>query len=99
MLFQSDRKYLKMNDRFISSYFDFKNKDIFGILRYKENINFEETIKLIESCYSFGRFSAFLFLETYGEIFECEFSNNKLDWNNGQTVTSGILNVLGKDKR
>ena len=98
LLFQSDRKYVKMNNRFINGYFDFKKSGIFELLRNKEIIDLAKTVKLIEQCYSFGRFSAFLFLETYGAMFNREFVNNQLDWIDGATVTSGLLNVLGKDK-
>lgn len=98
LLFQSDRKYVKMNNRFINGYFDFKKSGIFELLRNKEIIDLSKTVKLIEQCYSFGRFSAFLFLETYGAMFNKEFVNNQLDWIDGATVTSGLLNVLGRDK-
>lgn len=99
LLFQSDRKYVKINDRFIGGYFDFKKQDIFGKLRDKTFVDLEKAVEMVEKCYSYGRFSAFLFLETYGTIFNCEFLNNKLDWKNGSTVTSGMFNVLGQDDK
>lgn len=98
LIFQSDRKYVKMNNSFVGAYLDFKNRKIFDKLRGKATLDLENTVKLIEECYGFGRFSAFLFIETYDAIFNCRFTDNKLDWQNGSTVTSGMFNVLGQDE-
>lgn len=98
LIFQSDRKYVKMNNSFVGAYRDFKKRKIFDKLRGKKILDFNDTVKLVEQCYGFGRFSAFLFIETYDAIFECEFTDNKLDWEHGSTVTSGMFNVLGEDE-
>ena len=97
LLFQSDRKYIKICNRFAKSYEDFWNNNIYEKL--SETEDFDKAIKIIENCYGFGRFSAFLFMETYGAVFGKKYTNNKLDWKNGATVTSGMFNVLGLDKK
>lgn len=96
LIFQSDRKYVKMNDKFVKTYFDF-NRDIFQQLKKVKQINLEYFVKKIEKCFFFARFSAFLFLEAYSCVFDKKIVNNKIDWLNGSTVTSGMLNVLGRD--
>lgn len=97
LLFQSDRKYVKMNDRFAQAYSEFWHNGVFESL--KKTNDLAEAVTVVENCYGFGRFSAFLFLETYGVIFGKTFTNNKLDWKNGATVTSGLFNVLGLDEQ
>lgn len=96
LLFQSDRKYVKICDRFAKAYQDFWGNGVFEKLERTNDL--EKSVNIVEKCFGFGRFSAFLFLETYGAIFNKNFVNNKLDWKNGATVTSGLFNVLGKDK-
>lgn len=98
LLFQSDRKYVKLNDRFIDGYFSVKLSGIYDYLDGEEVLDLEKCVNMVENCYSFGRFSAFLLLETYSNVFNRNFTNNKLDWLHGSTVTSGMLNVLGYDK-
>lgn len=99
LIFQSDRKYVKMNNSFVGAYIDFKKRKIFDKLRGQKILDLENTVNLIQECYGFGRFSAFLFIETYDAIFDCKFTDNKLDWLNGSTVTSGMFNVLGEDEK
>lgn len=98
LVFQSDRKYVKMNNSFVKAFFEMKKSKVFNNLYGQKIINFDNAVKQIENCYFFGRFSAFLFLETYCCIFDKTCSNNKIDWKNGSTVTSGLLNVLYRDK-
>lgn len=100
MVFQSDRKYIKMGKRFngvlelwktkISSY---DNSRWFngGVLDLKE------AIKDVERWYMFGRFSAFLFLESYATMIGVAVSNTTIDWKHGDTATSGLLNLFGDD--
>ena len=100
MVFQSDRKYIKMGNRFkdllelwkttITSY---NNSKWFanGVL------DLQEAIKDVENWYMFGRFSAFLFLESYATMIGVAVSNTTIDWKNGDTATSGLLNLYGDD--
>ena len=97
LVFQSDRKYVKMNDTFIGSCLDLFEKNVFGYLYSQDVIDVEKSVKYIEGVKYFGRVSAFLLIETYCCLFDKKCCNNKLDWKNGSTVTSGILNVLGRD--
>lgn len=99
LLFQSDRKYVKMNDMFVSAWQDFAEKHIFEQLDKQDVIDVEQAIKIVQGVKYFGRFSAFLFLECYCCLFDKACKNNKLDWQNGNTVTSGMFNVLGEDEK
>lgn len=97
IIFQSDRKYVKIDNAFVKAYFDFKGKKIFELLDPEKQLNLESCVKLLENCFFFGRFSAFLFIEAYSCVFEKEVVGFKIDWKNGQTVTSGLLNAIGRD--
>lgn len=97
LIFQSDRKYVKMNNSFVRAYRDFMNSGVFGWLDICPSIQIEEAVKRIEKCYFYSRFSAFLFIETYSCVFDKPVFGFKIDWLNGSTVTSGLLNVLGRD--
>lgn len=97
LVFQSDRRWVKFNNLFCSSFFDFMEKKIFDYLECKIEIDVFEFVNLVEGVKYFGRFSAFLFLEIYCCLFDKVCINNKLDWKKGLTVTSGILNVMGED--
>lgn len=97
LIFQSDRKYIKINNAFNRAFFDFYAKKVFDYLDNKQEIDIEDAVNKIEKVFFFKRFSAFLFLEVYCCLFDKKTINIKLDWKNGSTVTSGILNVLGQD--
>lgn len=96
LIFQSDRKYVKINDKFLPAFFEF-DRNIFKTIKKLDKIDMQNIVLEVEKCYFFARFSAFLFIEAYSCIFDKEIVNNKLDWLNGSTVTSGLLNVLGLD--
>lgn len=99
LLFQSDRKYVKMNDMFVPALEDFLNKGVFEYLDRQEKINVEEFVRVISNVRYFGRFSSFLFLDCYDCLFDKTSYNNKLNWYEGSTVTSGMFNVLGEDDK
>lgn len=100
MIFQSDRKYIKMKDRF-KKLLDFWRVHLQKYDTYKWFIdgvlNLDTAISDVEKWYMFGRFSAFLFLETYATLLDAEVSNTCIDWINGDTATSGLLNLFGDD--
>lgn len=100
MVFQSDRKYIKMGNRFngvlklwINSISSYDNSKWFngGVL------DLHTAIKDVEKWYMFGRFSAFLFLESYATMIGVAVSNTTIDWKHGDTATSGLLNLFGDD--
>lgn len=98
LIFQSDRRWVKMNDEFIKSFDSFIDSGIFKKLSKKETIDVSEAIDCICKCYYFSRFSAFLFLEAYITVFDKKTKKDKIDWKKGDTATSGLLNVINLDK-
>lgn len=101
LIFQSDRKYVKMKDHF-NKCIDFyknnlNNKDVFANEINDKKIDIQKSLNKIQCWYLFGRFSAYLFLETFICLMDLDFENTSIDWLNGSTVTSGILNVFGLD--
>ena len=102
ILFQSDRKYMKMKDNFERAVEDYQNNhklvDDF-LYKTKENgvINLKKAIKYVSSWVMYGRFASFLFLETFVELTGIDIENTTIDWKNGDTATSGLLNVFGYD--
>lgn len=97
LIFQSDRKYVKIDNAFVRAYFDFIKNGIFKEFDKYEAIDIEKAVKTICKSYFFARFSAFLFIETYSVVFDKRVDGFKIDWKNGSTVTSGLLNVVGRD--
>ena len=103
ILFQSDRKYMKMKDNFerCMEYFYQNNRDgrafIKSVIDTGNTINLEKAIKTVSKWVMFGRFASFLFLETLVELTQYEIINTTIDWKNGDTATSGLLNLYGYD--
>lgn len=102
LIFQSDRKYIRMKDSFervlrfflrISSAEDFENRvSVAGIISLKKAIPYVSSWEL------FGRFSAFLFLETFVELTGKPIENASIEWKKGNTATSGLLDIFGYDQ-
>lgn len=101
IVFQSDRKYIKMGDRFevvLEQFECISSADNFlrsvcddGVL------SLEKAIPQVCTWAMFGRFSAFLFLETLAELTGIEVTNSKICWADGDTATSGLMNIFGYD--
>lgn len=100
MIFQSDRKYVKMRDCF-QRCLSFWQKRLTsydtGKWIKKGILDLEQAIKDVEKWYMFGRFSAFLFLETYATLLDLPVTNTTIEWREGDTATSGLLNLFGYD--
>lgn len=102
ILFQSDRKYIRMKDSFercLKSFSKINNVQAF-LQKVQENgiIKLDKAIPYVSSWELFGRFSAFLFLETFVELTNLPIENTTIEWKKGNTATSGLLNVFGFDK-
>ena len=100
MIFQSDRKYVKMRNCFQRLLLFWQEQ----LAQYKTEkwfrdgvLELKASIRDVEKWYMFGRFSAFLFLETYATLLDVPVSNTTIDWKNGDTATSGLLNLFGDD--
>lgn len=99
IVFQSDRKYIKMLDAFekCTSFWVNHREDILHI-SLQEPFDLTLLIPIVEKWEYFGRFSAYLFLETVAQVFNCTVLNADMDWEHGNTATSGLLNLYGYDK-
>lgn len=102
IIFQSDRKYMRMKDNFERGvkYFVENNSDY---EKFKNDVCVEgwiglaQAIKKVESWVMFGRFGAFLFLETLLALEDVRVIDTTIKWAHGDTATSGIMNLFGKD--
>lgn len=102
IVFQSDRKYMRMKDNFERCVDDFikNNSDVNGFLHNVsegDTINLEKAIKYVSSWVMYGRFASFLFLETFVELTDYKIENTTIEWKKGNTATSGLLNLFGFD--
>ena len=102
IVFQSDRKYMRMKDSFEKCLEWFKGHrnvdDFLNRVRSGQVIDLEIAINFIEGWTMFGRFSAFLFLEMFVNLIGAKIENTTIDWKHGNTATSGLLNLFGYDK-
>lgn len=102
LVFQSDRKYIRMKDSFerVLRYFQNNLTDVRAFLAKVTDggkIILSRAIPYVSGWDMFGRFSAFLFLETFVELTGTPIENTTIEWKNGNTATSGLLNVFGYD--
>lgn len=102
LVFQSDRKYMKMKDNFERCIQDFKanHRNVKTFLQQVEDndiIKLDKAIKEVSKWVMYGRFASFLFLETFCELTGIKTENTTIDWKNGDTATSGLLNLFGFD--
>lgn len=99
LIFQSDRKYVAMKDSFHKClrFWVLNRGSIQSILK-STSINLDEWIPAVERYPQFGRFSAYLYLETVAWLTGAQIVNADMDWDNGATATSGLLNVYCYDE-
>lgn len=103
LIFQSDRRYVRVGQNFqkmISEYAKsnssaekFIKKTVVG-----NTINIEKAVSETTKWFFFGRFGAFLFVETLCMLMGYKSANTTIDWKDGDTATSGLMNVFGLDK-
>lgn len=99
IIFQSDRKYTKMLDHFAKSLEFYSTIDAGEVAEaFGERVVLKDAIPEVERWYFFGRFSAYLFLETYIDMCGLPCENTTIEWREGATATSGLMNVFGYDK-
>lgn len=101
LVFQSDRKYIRMRNSFERCLESFKAGDDVDqfLQKITENgiIILGKAVPYVSSWEMFGRFSAYLFLETFVELTRYPIENEKMNWHKNTTATSGLLNVFGLD--
>ena len=103
IIFQSDRKYIKMRDCFEQTlrFYCSDWEKIYAPTREalsSSRINLPLWVNKVSRWPQFGRFSAFLFLETLQTVLGCGYINGTITWKDGNTATSGLLNLFGHDK-
>ena len=97
LIFQSDRKYMKYQGRFKVLLKQFEQLNFDFIMG--EKIDIEQALQKVQGWKQFGRFASFLFVETFITMENLGYINtNTIDWEKGDTATSGIMNVFGYDK-
>lgn len=101
IVFQSDRKYMRMKDNFERCVADFQNHcsatEFLKRIGNEWVIDLDTAINEVSRWVMFGRFSAYLFLETFVSLTGIEVVNVSIDWKRGDTATSGLLNLFGFD--
>lgn len=99
LIFQSDRKYIRMKDSFekcLTSWIH-NRAEIQGMAKLSE-IDLNKWIPKMENYPLFGRFSAYLYLETAAWLLNISVINADMDWENGATATSGLMHIYGYDE-
>lgn len=103
LVFQSDRKYVRMKDSFQKA-IKFWKANAYDGKKFVRGVS-EEGVLLIEKAVNaverwemFGRFSAFLFLEMFVNLTGLKVQNTTIVWKDGNTATSGLLNLFGYDE-
>lgn len=102
IIFQSDRRYMRIGDN-LKKCLEYYKSNLMGVEQFlgtimiNNTISTEKALKRVEKWYYFGRFASYLFLETFYSLIDYKKDNTYLDWKNGDTATSGLLNVYGLD--
>lgn len=104
IIFQSDRKYMRMRNSFEETLVVFYggNSDVNVFLNSTVRdgkIALDLAIPKVREWPMFGRFSAFLFLETFVSLTDTPIQNTTISWAEGDTATSGLLNIFGFDEQ
>jgi hypothetical protein len=98
LIFQSDRKYIRMKDSFLRCLkFYLRSRNDIRAIGKLDTIDLDKWIPAVEKYPMFGRFSAYLYLETVAWLTGAKIINAKMDWDNGATATSGLLNIYCYD--
>lgn len=99
LVFQSDRKYIRMRDAFNKCLqFYAGNRELIRAFGGLGELDLKKWIPVVEGWPYFGRFSAYLFLETIAQLIDCRVLNAAMEWGNGATATSGLLNLYCYDE-
>ena len=105
LVFQSDRKYVRMRDNFYRVLITWQKalyccaKEYGGRVVVRGTVNTREAIKTAEKWYFFSRFSAYLFIETYCDIFGYGATRESgLNYEgDNMTFAGGLFYVFGMD--
>ena len=99
MIFQTDRKWVKIANQFVDLCMDFANNMYPFSKHIKPYIHsFDDMYNQFSKLKNQGRVSTYIFIDglmATGVMKPC--MPEKFDWNNGQTCTEGMLHALGLD--
>lgn len=107
MVFQSDRKYVKNMDWFptiVGNFVRLTKRDAVGWVESHIDGNrhplamYNAFYKDITGWRYFGRFSAFLMIESLAKLADVNMDADWFDWKNGNTATEGMMHILYMDK-
>jgi len=104
IIFQSDRRYVRTGDNYrkMLEYYSLSingvQMDLIDAMRTGGKFTLPRIEAIVKEWYFFGRFSTYLFAETLGRLFGHGLGTNKFDWNQGDTATSGMLNLMTFDR-
>lgn len=98
IIFETDRKYVRIGDRFSRCLEEFASRltpaeRTVQLLAKGGRLDIPRAVREVESWYYFGRYSAFLLLEAFLDFTGMRFTNASIDWKHGDTATSGLLNL------
>lgn len=103
VIYQSDRRYMRRNGA-LASTLRYFSRSLAGGNAYTAKTVHDgkiRTAKAVEECLrwpNFGRFGAYLFVETLTHLLGVRSENApRFDFANGATATSGLMNVYGLD--
>lgn len=99
IIFQSDRKYIRMKNSF-QRCLDFWADNMAEIQKISSvaEIDLTSWIEKVEKWPLFGRFSAYLYLETVAWLLDVPVINAEMEWENGATATSGLMHIFEYDE-
>ena len=101
IIFQSDRRYVRCGTTFRDMLRDYtqriERKDFQDKCVHGETVDFDKAFGIVSGWHFFGRFSCFLFIETYARLMGYKVTEGSIRWKDGDTATSGLLNVFGYD--
>ena len=105
MVFQSDKKYVKNMDWFITLVEDFKLETgkkpymYFKAFRAQSpQQTYDLLYKTIMKWRFFGRFTTFLLIEAIHKLTPLKADSDWFDWKNGNTATSGMMHIMYLDE-
>lgn len=104
LIFQSDRRYTRVNGNFAKMLRQFTDdlrdeKAFREAVCSKDGVVLQKALNEISRWFFFGRFGAYLFIETYCRVTGLPLKGEyRFDWKEGDTATSGLLNVFGFDR-
>ena len=106
LVFQSDRKYVGIMNKFIPMVQDFISRTKGRPWEYMRSLMenshegriYETLYKEVTGWFYFGRFGAILFIDTFRKCLGIRFEISSYDWSRGSTTTSGLYNAFYRDE-